>query len=200
MDGLVDTDHDEYGASACEPERADDRRMKRGAFAGVPLAGLFPGLSAAGAEALKDAARAVDAVRSDGIGAEWEWAPEHAVFPGPQPGTPIILGLDVVEHAGGGDQLEFLLQVVWTDLGRLAVDAAVNVACWCDADHASHDVDGFSRAVADPALLPRAFREGAERLTGWLADPRDADYWRAKAGLPARRPRREAGGKTMAES
>ncbi|WP_073920573.1 hypothetical protein [Streptomyces sp. CB00455] len=24
----------------------------------------------------------------------------------------------------------------------------------------------------------------AERLTGWLAGPHDADHWRAKAGLP----------------
>ncbi|MCX4804393.1 hypothetical protein ACFWWM_40330 [Streptomyces sp. NPDC058682] len=54
--------------------------------------------------------------------------------------------------------MEFLLQVVWTDPGRLAVDAAVNVACWCDTDHASHDVDVFSRAVADLALLPRCWK------------------------------------------
>jgi hypothetical protein len=74
----------------------------------------------------------------------WEWALEHAAFPGPQLGTPIILGLDVIEHASGGDQLEFLLQVVWTDRGRLALDAAVNVACWCDTDHATHDIDALS--------------------------------------------------------
>ncbi|MFQ6148513.1 hypothetical protein ACLMNJ_36565 [Streptomyces seoulensis] len=162
--------------------------MKRGAFDEVPLTDLIPGLSPAGVEALMDAARAVDAVRVNEVGAEWEWAPDHAVFPGPQSGTPIIVGLDVIEHADGGDQLEFLLQVVWTDLGQLAVDAAVNVACWCDTDHTSHDVDGFSIAVADLTLLAKAFREGAEHLIGWLADPRDADYWRAKAGLPARRP------------
>ncbi|MEU6805795.1 hypothetical protein [Streptomyces neyagawaensis] len=93
--------------------------------------------------------------------------------------------MDVIKHADGGDQLEFLLNVVWTDLGQLAVDAAVNVACWCDTDHASHDVDASRLVVADLTLLPHAFRAGAERLLGWLAEPRDADYWRAKAGLPA---------------
>ncbi|MEU9859119.1 hypothetical protein [Streptomyces sp. NPDC047974] len=162
--------------------------MKRGAFADVPLTMLIPGLSPAGVESLKDAARAVDAARAIATGAEWEWALDHAIFAGPQPGTPVILGLDVIEHAHGSDQLEFLLQVVWTDLGRLAVDAAVNVACWCDTDHATHDVDAFSLAVDDLAMLPQAFRAGAERLIGWLADPHDADYWRAKAGLPARQP------------
>ncbi|MFB6576000.1 MULTISPECIES: hypothetical protein [unclassified Streptomyces] len=85
--------------------------------------------------------------------------------------------------------MEFLLQVVWTGPGRLAVDAAVNVACWCDTDHASHDVDVFSRAVADLALLPQAFRAGTERLIGWPADPRDADCWRAEAGLRISAPR-----------
>ncbi|WP_330455494.1 hypothetical protein OIB37_00470 [Streptomyces sp. NBC_00820] len=164
--------------------------MKRGAFDDVPLTTLFPGLSPAGVESLKDGAGAVDASRANEAGPEWEWewALAYAVFPGPQPGTPIILGLDVVEHADGSDQMEFLLQVVWADLGRLAVDAAVNVACWCETDHATHDVDVFSHAVADVALLPQAFRAGAVRLKGWLVDPRDADYWRAKAGLPARRP------------
>ncbi|MFC0057266.1 hypothetical protein [Streptomyces actinomycinicus] len=159
----------------------------RGAFDDVPLTTLFPELSPAGVEALKDAARAVDAARVNGDKAEWEWAPDHAVFPGPQPGTPIILGLDVIDHADGGDQLEFLLQVVWTDLGQLAVDAAVNVACWCTTDHATHDVDARSLVVGDATSLLQAFQTGAERLIGWLADPRDADYWRARAGLPARR-------------
>ncbi|MFK4069902.1 hypothetical protein [Streptomyces sp. NPDC029674] len=104
-----------------------------------------------------------------------------------------MLGLDVIEHAEGGDQMEFLLQVVWTDLGQLAVDAAVNVACWCETDHASHDVDALRIVVGEEASLPDAFRAGAERLTGWLADPHNADHWRAKAGLPPRRINWESG-------
>lgn len=111
---------------------------------------------------------------------------QHAAFPGTQPGTPIILGLDVIEHAEGGGQLEFLLHVVWTDLGRLAVDTAVNVTCWCDTDHATHDVDALRLVAGEETSLPEAFGVGAERLTGWLADPHDADHWRARAGLPAR--------------
>lgn len=160
----------------------------RGAFDDVPLTKLFPRLSPADVKSLEHTARAVDAARAHGDKAEWEWALDHAVFPGPQPWTPIVLGLDVIEHADGGDQLEFLLQIVWSDFGRLAVDAAVNVACWCDTDHASHDVDALRLVVGEETSLPRAFKAGAERLIGWLTDPRDADFWRARAALPPRQP------------
>ncbi|MFC9343602.1 hypothetical protein ACFT0G_31175 [Streptomyces sp. NPDC057020] len=149
-------------------------------------------LSPADVDSLNQAACTVDAARVSRDTADWEWFLDHAVFPGPQQGTPIIFGLEVIEHADGGDQLEFLLHVVWTDLGRLAVDAAVHVACWCDTDHASHDIDVLSLAVGEETSLPEAFCAGAERLTGWLADPHDADYWRGKAGLPPRGPLRGA--------
>ncbi|MEU2065250.1 hypothetical protein [Streptomyces sp. NPDC013455] len=136
--------------------------MNRGAFDDVPLTTLIPFLSPADVESLRNAARAVDAARVDGHGAEWEWALQHAVFPGTQPWTPIILGLDVVEHAVGADQLEFRLEVVWTDRGRLAVDAVVNVACWCDTDHATHDVDALRLVVGEENSLPGAFQTGAQ--------------------------------------
>ncbi|MFD5326860.1 hypothetical protein [Streptomyces sp. NPDC127092] len=162
--------------------------MSRAAFADIPWTTLFPLLSAADLESLKHAARAVDAARVDRGGADWEWALQHAAFPGMQPWTPIIRGMNVIERAARGDQLEFQLQVVWTELGRLAVDAAVNVSCWCDIDHATHDVDGLSLVVGEENSLPGAFQACAERLIGWLADPRDADYWRTRAGLIARQP------------
>ncbi|WP_329404266.1 hypothetical protein [Streptomyces melanogenes] len=82
--------------------------------------------------------------------------------------------------------MEFLLHVVWTDLGWLAGDTAVNVACWCETDHATHDVDAIRLVVGEVPSLPEAFRVGSERLTGWLADAHDADHWRAKVGLPPR--------------
>lgn len=107
---------------------------------------------------------------------------------GLRPGAPVILGVDVIEPTGEGDQLEFQLQVVWTDQGELAVDAAVNVACWCETDHATHDVDALSLVVGEETSLSEAFAAGAQRLAGWLADPRDADYWRDRAALPPRRP------------
>ncbi|MFF8816114.1 hypothetical protein [Streptomyces pactum] len=160
----------------------------RGSFDDVPLATLFPHLSPADVESLEHTARAVDAARARGDKTEWEWALDHAVFPGPRPWTPVLLGLDVIERADGGDQLEFMLHVVWTDSGRLAVDAAVNVACWCDTDHAGHDVDALRLVVGEETSLPGAFAAGAQRLLGWLADPRDADFWRARAALPPRRP------------
>ncbi|MFE0106444.1 hypothetical protein [Streptomyces sp. NPDC059009] len=96
--------------------------------------------------------------------------------------------MNVIEHGDGIDQLEFLLQVVWTEQGQLAVDAAVNVACWCDTEHATHDIDAVRVVVDDETSMVSAFQSGTERVTGWLADPRDAEYWRARAGLPVRRP------------
>ncbi|MET8586424.1 hypothetical protein ABZX39_36995 [Streptomyces collinus] len=161
--------------------------MMRGAFDDVPLTTLFPFLTAEDAASLHRAAGTVDAARAGRTTAFWEWALERAAFPGTQAGTPIALGLDVIEHAEGGDQLEFLLQVVWTDPGQLAVDTAANVACWCKTDHATHDVDALRLVIGEETSLSDAFRAGAERLTGWLADPHDADRWRAKAGLPPRR-------------
>ncbi|MEU1193562.1 hypothetical protein ABZ421_39695, partial [Streptomyces sp. NPDC005859] len=72
------------------------------------------------------------------------------------------------------------------DREGLAVDAAVNVACWCNTEHATHDIDAVRVDVDDETSLVSAFRAGTDRLTGWLADPRDADHWRARAGLPVR--------------
>ncbi|MFD4693204.1 hypothetical protein [Streptomyces sp. NPDC058463] len=149
---------------------------------------LFPLLSPADVDSWNQAARTVDAARVGTDTADWEWFPENAAFSDTQAGTPIIFGLDVIERAERGDQLDFLLQVVWTNQGRLAVDATVNVACWCETDHATHDVDTLRLVVGEETSLLEAFRVGAERLTGWLADPQDADYWRAKAGLPPRSP------------
>jgi hypothetical protein len=157
----------------------------RGSFDDVPLATLFPHLAPADLDSLNQAARTVDAACVGSGTAKWEWFLKHAAFPGMQPGTPIVLGLDVIEHADGRDQLEFPLQVVWTDLGRLAVDTAVNVACWCATDHATHNVNPLRITVGEETSLSEAFRVGAEHVTGWLADPHDADYWRARAGLPS---------------
>ncbi|MET9348401.1 hypothetical protein [Streptomyces termitum] len=151
----------------------------RSDFGDVPLTRIFPRLSPADATRMRQAADSVDA-------ADWDWFPEHAVFPGPRSGTAVVLGRDVIVHADGSDRMEFSLHVVWTDGGRLAVDAAVNVACWCDTEHATHDVDAFRRVVGEGTSLPDAFCSGAERLKRRLADPRDADYWRARAGLPQR--------------
>lgn len=76
--------------------------------------------------------------------------------------------------------------MVWIAPGRLAVDAAVNVACWCENNHATHDVDTLRLVVGEETSLPEAFLACAVRLTGWPADPHDADHWRATAGLPSR--------------
>ena len=90
----------------------------------------------------------------------------------------MILLAEITEQAERGDQLEFLLNVAWTDQAEPSVSAAVNVACWCDTDHATHDVDALHLIINGETSLSQAFRAGVDRLVGWLADPRDADYWR----------------------
>ncbi|MFF2438667.1 hypothetical protein ACFVU4_31645 [Streptomyces sp. NPDC058107] len=105
--------------------------MSRGTFDDVPLAALFPQLTSADLEAMRVVANAVDAARVKEDAPQWEWAPGHAVCPGPQAGVAVVLMADVIVHADGGDQLEFWLQVFCTDQGQIAVNAAVNVACWC---------------------------------------------------------------------
>lgn len=132
----------------------------RGSFDDAPLTALFPLSTTADADSLNQAVRTVDAACVGRDTADWEWFPEHAAFPGAWLGTPVVLGADVIQHADGVDQLEFLLQVVWTEAGQLAVDAAVNVACWCDTDHATHDVDAIRLEIGNDTSLPEAFRAG----------------------------------------
>ncbi|MEU7076152.1 hypothetical protein AB0B30_39410 [Streptomyces narbonensis] len=160
--------------------------MSRGTFDDVPLATLFPQLPPADMEAMRVVADAVDAARVKEDVPQWEWAPGHAVCPGPRPGVAVVLMADVIVHADGGDQLEFWLQVFWTDEGQIAVNAAVNVACWCETDHATHDIDELTLVVDEARSLAQAFAAGSERLVGWLVDPHDADYWRNRAALPPR--------------
>lgn len=162
--------------------------MTRGPFDCVPLNTLFRLLAAADENLLRLTARTIDAARSADDSPAWEWAPHHAVFPGSQPWTNVILGMQVIKNAASGDGLEFHLDVEWTNDGQLAVAAAVDVACWCDTDHATHDVDALRLAVGEEASLPQAFAACAEQLLGWLNNPQDADYWRDRANLPPRQP------------
>ncbi|MFF0484881.1 hypothetical protein [Streptomyces sp. NPDC004435] len=144
----------------------------RGDFDDVPLAALFPFLAPADADSLNQTANTVDAARAGRTTADWEWVLEPVAFAGSQPGMPIVLGLVVIEHAAGGDQLEFLLQVVRTGPGQLVLEAAVNVACWCETDHAAHDVDNALRLpVGEAFSWPDASWAGVERPTGLLTDP-----------------------------
>ncbi|KOV13288.1 hypothetical protein ADK90_38335 [Streptomyces sp. XY413] len=159
----------------------------QGTFNDVPLSTLFPQLSATGIESLQRSAHSVAAAQSEVAAKGWDWFPEHAVYTGPQCRTHVILLLCDIRPSGPGDWLEFQLQVGWTDQGQHEVTASVNVGCWCESDHSTHDVDILKFAVGDKISLPHAFEACAERMTGWLADPRDADFWRAREDLPARR-------------
>ncbi|GLW75042.1 hypothetical protein Kpho02_73390 [Kitasatospora phosalacinea] len=158
----------------------------RGSFDDVPLSALFPQLSAADVGSLRRAVQRVGAAQPVLVAGGWDWFPEHAVVTGPRSRTSVILLLCVVQPSGVGDWWEFQLQVGWAEQGRHEVSASVNVGCCCETDHGTHDVDVLRFVVGDEVSLPRAFEACAERTGRWLADPRDADHWRARGGLPTR--------------
>ncbi|MFD7640782.1 hypothetical protein ACFV4P_09010 [Kitasatospora sp. NPDC059795] len=160
--------------------------MSRGGLHDVPLSTLFPALPAADVDALRHAAGAIDTSGPEAAAAKWEWCLEHSVFTGPECATHVILLFDVVHESEGYDWFEFLLDVGWTADGRHLVTAVVNVGCWCETDHGTHNVDVLQLAVGDGLSLPQAFAACAGHLSERLTDPRDADHWRAFEGLPAR--------------
>ncbi|MER5636252.1 hypothetical protein ABT095_04775 [Kitasatospora sp. NPDC002227] len=157
-----------------------------GAIEDVPLGALFPRLSAADVESLQRAVGSLGAARPGNVVKGWDWFPGHEVFAGPESRTWVILILCVVQPSGDSDWLEFQLQVGWTDQGQYEVATSVNVGCWCEADHGTHDADVLRFVVGDEISLPHAFEACADRMANWLADPRDADLWRARADLPTR--------------
>lgn len=132
--------------------------VMRGAFDDVPVTARAPSfLTAADVESLRQVAGTVDTAgaaraRPTGSG-PWNTPSSRARGRARRWSS----GLDVVQHAGGGDQLEFLLQVVWIAPGRLAIDAAVDVACWCENNHATHDVDTLRLVVGEETSLPELF-------------------------------------------
>lgn len=139
--------------------------MSRAAFENVALSVIFPQLAPAGIEAVRGAARAADAVRVQESAPRWERAPDLRQPSGLQSGSSVLLLADVVVHADRVDQTEFRLQALRTDQRQIAVNAAVNVACSCETDHATHDVD-IDRTVP----LAEARRSGA---CNWSAAKRE---------------------------
>ncbi|MFI0943292.1 hypothetical protein [Streptomyces sp. NPDC021020] len=152
----------------------------------IPMSALFPQLSAAGVESVRRVARNVGGTQRVAAAKGWDWWPAHGVFAGSQSETWVILILCVVQSSGAGDWLEYQLQVGWTDLGQYEVTASVNVGCWCETDHGTHDVDALRFVAGDEISLPQAFEACAERKTGWVTESRDADFWRAREDLPTR--------------
>ncbi|MFF2630415.1 hypothetical protein ACFVUN_32200 [Kitasatospora griseola] len=154
--------------------------MGKGTFGDVPLSTLVPELTITGAESMRRAARSVGAARPEIAETRWEWRAAHAVFAGPQSRVLVILLLCVVQPTSGSGWLEFQLQVGWTAEGRHEVAAVVNVECWCETDHGTHDVEVLTFAVGDEMSLSAAFEAGAARMADWSADPRDAEFWRSR--------------------
>ncbi|MEU8134402.1 hypothetical protein [Streptodolium elevatio] len=164
--------------------------MERGTIDDVPLAALFPGAPTHDLDHVRRVAAAVDTLRLAAEPPEWEWFRDHAACPDPLPEgiTPLVLTTTValVHEETGVDWLELELDVAWIRPGGLAALAAVSVACWCDIDHNTHYPVETVVDVRNGLPLGEAFEHAASRLPAWLACPRDPEYWRAQAALPAR--------------
>lgn len=158
-----------------------------GSLADVPLAALFHSVGVTELERIREAGRSLDGSGWKHRGPEWSWFPQHAEFPGRHVvGTPQILLAEMVRHDEGGDSLSLVLDVTWGPEGGLRVTAAVNAACWCEVDHATHDVDSLELAVGTDVSLGAAFERGVEQMLLWSEGQRDPSYWRSRAGFPSR--------------
>ncbi|MFF5084967.1 hypothetical protein ACFY36_48670 [Actinoplanes sp. NPDC000266] len=112
----------------------------------------------------------------------WHWYPDHLdAFLG------TLVRITITLYNTRDDWLELALSVTGGEGGHLAVEAAVEVACWCDDDHNAHRVRDLSREVDDDYELADAFAAGAKMLTAVLTEgPFEPQPWRAAAGLPIR--------------
>lgn len=101
------------------------------------------------------------------------------MFPGADgPGVPEILLNKIPLYDAGSDWLGLEFDVEWTKSGELNVCVAVGVACWCEVNHGTHDVDFFNLPMSGGTSLSDAFEAGVAKLIGWLAEPRDPEWWR----------------------
>ncbi|MFF9340174.1 MULTISPECIES: hypothetical protein [unclassified Streptomyces] len=158
-----------------------------GTFDAVPLEVLFPDTGVADLDRIRRSAHEIDGVQVSGKPQVWQWFPQHVTFPGrAKAGTLEILLAEVSLYDEGGDWVEVSLDVEWTEKGLLSVWSAINVACWCEADHNAHHIDPVERTVVGTTSLADAFETAADRLIQWLAGPRDPEFWRSQASLPPR--------------
>ncbi|MCP2337939.1 hypothetical protein [Actinomadura rupiterrae] len=158
---------------------------ERGPFAEVPLRLLFADAAERDFEEMRRAADALDVV-APAPAITWEWFPDHVPYPGAAPGVihEILLATVVMKAEDLSDWHEFGISVEWTVGGGLAVVVTVNLACYCETDHGTHNVDEFRLGVGRDTPHGEAFEAACRQMAVLLQAPRSAHWWRVKAGLP----------------
>lgn len=155
----------------------------------VPLSDVLPSDYVAAMDELQRLARTLDLHRAAADRIGWWWYPEHRR---PPSGDAYVLLFDttITLFNSGHDWLELTLDVAWRP--ELTVNAAVEVACWCQQDHGMHQVRSERLPVANSHDLAESFAGGIAILTNVLdSGPFDPSAWRVGAGLPDAPPQRQ---------
>lgn len=155
-------------------------------LADIPLSELLPEPYTTVLVELRRAGARLDSGRPATEPSRWFWYPANALPPSaPRPGiSELLVGTGITLYSTGVDWLELTLDIAWAEPPRLAVSAAVEVACWCPQDHNMHQVRDLRWEVATGAELVDALDAAATTLLTWLRDgPYLPGPWRTRAGM-----------------
>jgi hypothetical protein len=157
-----------------------------GSIARVPLRDVLPGDYAAAEDRLRSLAVPLEIHGSAAGRIVWHWYPDHVEPPPaelPQREYRMLLDAVITLMSTGYDWLDLTLDLAWTP--ELSVNAAVEVACWCQPDHNMHQVRDAQWPVASVEGLVEGFAAAIAMLTDVLdSGPFDPSPWRDRAGLP----------------
>ena len=153
----------------------------------VPLQEVLPHdyLSAEG-----ELRRLANELDSNPLAAErivWHWYPGRKEPPQTAESRTYLLLVDttITLYSTRDDWLELSLDIAWLASAKLTVNAAVEVACWCQENHNMHQVRQGRWRVVDSHELVEAFAAGTAMLIEVLASgPSEPHPWRVQAGLP----------------
>ncbi len=127
----------------------------------------------------------IDLLRLPGDERGWVIGQRPSALTDGQP-LPLALGTALVRHHAPSDWLELALDVWYAGHEGLLVTAAVEVACFCPADHGMHPAAAAEWPARSEGQLLDAFEAALAKLTAWSEDTASPDIWRHRAQLPQR--------------
>jgi len=158
-------------------------------------------LSGQAVERVVEIGRRVDRLRVDGDQPGWAVgaAPPAVAQPAAQPvaqpvAQPMVedqpmafaFGTVLDRRPGGGDGLEYALDVWRADEDALLVSVAVEVACFCPTGHQTHTAAETAWTATTGGQLVDALDRAVATMTAWAHEANTADDWRKIAKLPLR--------------
>ena len=157
----------------------------------IPLRDLLPRGYVSAEGELRRLANELESHPSAGRRIAWHWYPDRTEPPHTLDTRVHLLLVDVaitLYHAGQ-DWLQLTLDIAWTAAAKLAVNAAVEVGCWCPKDHNMHQVREAQWYVASAALrasetaTPGA-RFSAYPCAGFVLMDTERWFWIRTVGAP----------------